>query len=341
MKRIYLKLWTHCIVLLLLAGFVCQAQAKTLKTVELEQNTNTVLMVSPDDFGFNAQTAESNAFQNKDDNVLKARNQALKESYNMAEKLRAAGVSVIMLPSRKDVKTPDAVFPNNWFSTHKMSNGEQVLVLYPMLAPNRRAERRQDFLKENLKNAGYKISKVIDLTPWEKKNEFLEGTGSLVLDRVNGVAFAVISPRTSEKVLDQFDKAMGYNSVRFHSVDKNGKDVYHTNVVMSVGKEFAVVCLESVKNKQEQKALVEALKKEGKRIIPISLDQMYHMCGNIMELNSKSGGKVLLMSRTAFNNFTDEQKKELSKFSKLLPVDIETIERIGGGSARCMVGEVF
>ncbi|WP_320171834.1 citrulline utilization hydrolase CtlX [Maridesulfovibrio sp.] len=341
MKRISFKLSTYCLAFLLLFGFVCQAQAKGLETVEREQNTDTVLMVSPDDFGFNAQTAESNAFQNKDDNALKARNQALEESNNMAEKLRMAGVSVIVLPSRKDVKTPDAVFPNNWFSTHEMSNGERVLVLYPMLAPNRRAERRPELLEKNLKTAGYEITKVIDLTPWEEKNEFLEGTGSLVLDRVNGVAFAVLSPRTSGKVLDQFDEAMGYDSVRFHSVDKNGKDVYHTNVVMSVGKEFAVVCLESVKNEKERKALVEALEKRGKKIIPISLEQMYHMCGNIMELNSKSGGKVLLMSRTAFNNFTDGQKKELSKFCKLLPVDIETIERIGGGSARCMVGEVF
>ncbi len=307
---------------------------------ELQQNANTVLLVSPDYFGFNAETAESNSFQNKD-NGSDSQEAALDESKKMVADLNAAGVKTIVLPSRTDIATPDAVFPNNWFSVHSTADGKRTLVLYPMLAPNRRAERQVELLTTELESAGFEVSATVDLSGWEDKGKYLEGTGSLVLDRVNGVAFAVLSPRTDPDVLDDFEKQLGYTTVRFHSVDKNGKPVYHTNVVMSMAQEFAVICLESIEDQNERNNLVEVLKKQGKEIVPISLEQMYHMCGNVIELEAEDGGKVLLMSETAFNNFTPEQKSVFEKYCTILPVSIPTIERIGGGSARCMVGEVF
>ena len=336
--------------MLTIKSLICKIQVPVLffillsqnsYTAEITQNTDRVLMVSPDHFGFNAETAESNPFQSNDSPENDTRKQALKESSKMVADLNSAGVNTIVLPSRKDVSTPDAVFPNNWFSTHKMTDGRHILVLYPMLAPNRRAERQVELLKNSLKSNGVEITETVDLSKWEDKGKYLEGTGSLVLDRVNGIAFAVLSPRTAPEVLSDFEDKLGYKSVRFHSVDKNNQAVYHTNVVMSVAAEFAVVCLESIKDLSERDTLTKTLNELGKEIVPISLEQMYNMCGNVIELNTNKGSKLLLMSQTAFNNFSPEQKAVFSKYCDILPVKIDTIEKVGGGSARCMVGEVF
>ncbi len=326
---------------LLLTARAYPGECSTNRQVEPVQNTDTVLMVSPDYFGFNAETAGSNVFQNQMDDVEQVRQQALQEFGDMTQKLQDAGVRVIILPSRKDVVTPDAVFPNNWFSVHKKSDGERVLVLYPMMAPNRQAERQVDLLKTKITDQGFAVDKVTDLTGHEKSGHYLEGTGSMVLDRVHGVAFAVLSPRSSLEVLEDFGKRMGYKIVSFHSQDKNGSDIYHTNVMMSVAGEFAVVCLESIKDELERKKVVDELHRLGKKIIPITLEQIYHMCGNVIELNTADNSKVLLLSKTAYDAFTPEQKAALSEYCTLLPVSIPTIEKIGGGSARCMVGEVF
>lgn len=328
--------------LLLLAGIsACASRTVTSDKVEPVQNTDMVLMVSPDDFGFNAQTAESNAFQNKQENPSEITQTALKEFSAMVEQLQQAGVRVIVLPSRRDVRTPDAVFPNNWFSVHRSPDGSRTLVLYPMLAPNRRAERQRDLLKSRLQEQGLAIDRIVDLSSYESDGKFLEGTGSMVLDREHGVTFAVLSPRTNREVVDDFCRQLGYRPVTFHSRDTKGTAIYHTNVVMSVGSEFAVICLESIRDAQERNAVEQALKELGKKVIPISLEQVYHMCGNVMELEGKNGTKILLMSRTAYDHFTPEQKRTLAEFCTLLPVDIPTIENIGGGSARCMVGEIF
>ncbi|MGE4553885.1 MAG: citrulline utilization hydrolase CtlX, partial [Desulfovibrionaceae bacterium] len=307
--------------------------------VEPRQTTDTVIMVSPDHFGFNAETAGSNAFQHAaDDNTLR---QAHEEFSAMVKRLEDAGVRVIVLPSRKDVATPDAVFPNNWFSLHKLASGKRVLVLYPMLAPNRRAERQPELLQERLRDLGMPVDAVVDLSGGEQKNQILEGTGSMILDRVHGVTFAALSPRTSPEGLQAYCDALGYEAVTFHSQDKNGDAIYHTNVMMGLGDKFAVVCLESIRDPKERQAVVDTLERLGKKIIPITLDQVYFMCGNIIELRGADGKPLLLLSRTAYDHFTSEQKAELEGFCTLLPVDIGVIEKIGGGSARCMVGEAF
>lgn len=313
--------------------------ASASSPVEPRQTTDTVIMVSPDHFGFNAETAGSNAFQHAaGDNTLR---QARQEFSAMVKRLEDAGVRVIVLPSRKDVATPDAVFPNNWFSLHKQANGKRTLVLYPMLTHNRRAERQPELLQQRLRDLGMPVDAVVDLSGGEQKNQILEGTGSMILDRVHGVTFAALSPRTSPEGLKAFCDALGYTAVTFHSQDKNGDAIYHTNVMMGMGEKFAVVCLESIRDPKERQELVDTLEKLGKKIIPITLDQVYSMCGNVIELRGADGKPLLLLSKTAYDHFTGEQKAELEEFCTLLPVDIDVIEKTGGGSARCMVGEAF
>ena len=304
------------------------------------QTTDTVFMVSPDDFAYNTQTAASNVFQHNDAPVLKVRNQAMEQFNNMVKKLRSKNIRVIQIKSRKDIETPDAVFPNNWVTTHRDGKNGTIIVLYPMLTPNRRAEVRIDLLKNKLEESGMKISKTIDLTHYCKQNKALEGTGSMVLDRIHKVAFASLSPRTNRVVLEDFCNRLDYRFVVFHSYDK-GKLIYHSNVMMSVGTDFAVICAECIKDETERKMVLNELKELGKRIIEISLKQMKHMCGNILELHAINGKKTIIMSTSAYNHFSLEQKKELEKSGTILSFDVHTIENIGGGSVRCMVAEVF
>ena len=304
------------------------------------QTTGTVFMVSPDDFGFNQETAASNVFQNAPGNPEVVKQRAMAEFSGMVEQLRASGIQVITLPSRSDVKTPDAVFPNNWFSLHKSVSGERVLVGYPMLAPNRRAERRLGELAEKLNASAMPVSRTVDLIQYEAQGIFLEGTGSLVLDRVYRIAYAALSPRTDKKVLADFSEKLGYRPVPFSSFDASGKLIYHTNVMMSVGDRFAVICAEAINDGKERAAVLKALEDSGKTVITITQAQVRAMCGNILQLEAQ-GRKLIVMSQTAFDNFTPEQKSVLAGFGELLPVSIETIETVGGGSARCMLGEVF
>lgn len=304
------------------------------------QTTGAVLMVSPDDFAFNTETAQSNRFQNSVADAGKACRKALAEFDGVVRKLRGVGVQVVVLPSRHDVKTPDAVFPNNWFSLHRTAEGTRVLVGYPMLAPNRRAERRLDLLSGKLGEQGHVVDQTIDLSRYEEQDKFLEGTGSMVLDRVHRMAYASLSPRTDQAVLDDFCRRLGFRPVAFRSYDVGGSLIYHTNVMMSVGESFAVVCLEAVRDEQERALLRKQLEGAGKLVVPITRDQMTKMCGNILELRAR-GRSVIVMSHTAYAHFNAEQKKALSRFGRLLPVRIDTIETIGGGSARCMLGEIF
>lgn len=304
------------------------------------QTTGTVFMVSPDDFAFNQETAQSNLFQNKGMDSVVARNRAMVEFSRMVRKLRSSGIRVLTMPSRRDIKTPDAVFPNNWFSLHKLGSGERILVGYPMLAANRRAERRIEEFKQKLLENDFKVSRVIDLSGHEEGGRFLEGTGSMVLDRVNRIAYASLSPRTDRKVLADFSQKLGYRPVAFSSYDAAGHLIYHTNVMMSVGDRFAVVCTEAIRDTQERAVVLKELEASGKKVVTITLDQVRAMCGNILQLRAK-GKKFIVMSTTAFEHFTPEQKKVLGGFGMLIPVNIKTIETIGGGSARCMLGEVY
>jgi len=309
--------------------------------VKLSHLTGTVLMVSPDDFAFNPETAGSNAFQHKLKDTKSVTEQAMDQFDSMVSKLEENGIHVIRLPSRKDIRTPDAVFPNNWFSTHQAADGGTILVIYPMLTPNRRAEIRVDLVTEFLKKNGFEVNAVVDLSNFTTKDIYLEGTGSMVLDRVNKVAFGSLSPRTDLKVLNTFCSLLGYRPVAFHTYDQKGKLIYHTNVIMSVGDDFAVIAADNIKDEKEKAFVLQELKKLGKKIILISPEQVDNMCGNILELKSEDGENVIVMSNTAFDHFTDEQKTELGKSGRILPMDIHTIEKVGGGSARCMLGEVF
>lgn len=302
------------------------------------QLTGTVVMVSPDSFGFNSETASSNVFQSRIElSEVNLRNLAIKEFRSMVEELRKEKIKVLILGSRIDVATPDAVFPNNWFSHHQ----DGSLVLYPMLAENRRMERQPYNLKNLLNDAGINHLKTVDMTPSEKNRLFLEGTGSLILDRVNKIAYAMESPRTTKNAFLDWCEKMGYEPVFFHAFDEKNVPVYHTNVLMSVGKNFAVVCLESIKSGEEKMTLIKKLTGSGKKIIPISVKQMHKFCANILELESTDGFSKIVMSRTSFDALTTGQKKSLESFGKLIVVDIPTIEKVGGGSARCMMAEIF
>ena len=298
------------------------------------QTTSKVFMVKPVCFGFNEQTAENNAFQKEGFNQG-AQEKALKESNDFVSLLRENGIEVVIAEDTLEPKTPDSIFPNNWFSTHS----EGKLVLYPMFAPNRRAERKDVFLEEIKKN--FDCKKIVDLTKWENEGKFLEGTGSMVLDRVAKVAYACKSPRTCEEVFNDFCKQLEFTPLLFNAVDKNDKMIYHTNVLMCIGSTFAVVCTDSIKDKEECKKVVKSLEKSGKKVVKITFDQMEHFAGNMLEVKNKEGKRFLIMSQTAFDCLTDEQKDYLGKECTILHPKIECVEVNGGGSARCMMAELF
>lgn len=300
--------------------------------------TNTIVMVEPAHFGFNPQTAKTNPFQQSlegSEENIQAR--AFKEFHAMVDALKKNGVTVLVLPSRRDEITPDSVFPNNWFSHHQGGK----LIFYPMLTPNRRAERQTSELKQLLQTAGIPITDILDLSADEQTDGILEGTGSLVLDRPNKIAFAMQSPRTSKAEFEKWCQLTGFKGVFFNAYDAKSFPIYHTNVMMNIGQDFAVVCLESIKNPEEQKYVIEALEGTGKEIIAITIDQMYHFCGNILQVMSKSGVPKIVMSKSAFEHFTPEQIIQLENHGEIVAVDITTIEKTGGGSARCMLAEVF
>lgn len=296
--------------------------------------TNSVFLIRPAAFGFNAQTAVSNAFQNKPTESEEfVKNQAIIEFDAMAEKLKKAGVNVQVFEDTPNPIKPDAIFPNNWISTH----AEGQLVLYPMCTPNRRLERRMDIVKTLQEKANYQL---IDLSNTEENEQFLEGTGSMVLDRKNRKIYACLSPRTDEKLLEKIAEILGFKSLLFKSLDLSKKEIYHTNVMMSIGDGFAVICLESIPSKIERNQVLESLKNDGLEIVEISLEQVQNFAGNMLAL--QAGEKqILAMSQTAFDSLNDEQKQQLERHAELLPCVIPTIEKIGGGSVRCMICEIF
>ena len=302
------------------------------------QTTNSLLMVRPVRFAFNEETATNNAFQHKSESVqaaLKTQQEAVVEFDAYVELLRKNGVSVVVLQDVEEPFTPDSIFPNNCFSTH--NDKEHILVLYPMYACNRRLERTK--LLTAVKKESY--DHVIDLTPWEDKNCFLEGTGSMVLDREHRIAYACASPRTNEKVLKEWAEQLNYRYLLFDSEDENGTPVYHTNVIMHVGTDVAVVCLESIRNFQQRERLVRSLTENGKEIVDITLEQVRQFAGNMLEVRNEKGEKLLVMSATARNSLTNEQIVQLQKYVRIISPDIHVIEVAGGGSARCMMAELY
>ncbi|WP_170061203.1 citrulline utilization hydrolase CtlX [Spirosoma aerolatum] len=301
------------------------------------QATSRILMIRPVRFGFNEQTADSNAFQDSKlatqaNNI--AQEDALQEFDEMVRQLQALGVDVMVYEDTADPHTPDSIFPNNWISFHASG----TVVLYPMQAENRRLERRQDIIDDLAKR--FHVARVVDLTSFEQEGKFLEGTGSLVLDRMNKVAFASLSTRTDSDVLAEFSRQTGYRTVAFKAIDAHGKAVYHTNVVMCIADTFAVICLAAITDPDERLMVRHELEKLGKRIIEISLEQMASFAGNMLLVLTKKGQKVLVMSTRAFESLTARQIDQLDDYASLFHFDLSTIESNGGGSARCMMAEV-
>lgn len=302
------------------------------------QTTDTVLMVEPIAFGFNAQTAENNYFQVQD----KSQNtqaKALEEFQNFVSKLREAGVRVLVVKDTLDPHTPDSIFPNNWVSFGE--DGE--VVLYPMFAPNRRVERRQDIL-DFVKNEGFEISKVTDWSRFENENRFLEGTGSMIFDHPNKLAYGSVSLRLDEKLFIDFCESISYKPVVFHSYQTAGNErlpIYHTNVMMCVADQYVVICLDCIDDEQERKNVVETIENSGKEIIEISEGQMQQFAGNMLQVRNTEGTPFLVMSAAAKNSLNEEQIQKIENYNAIISSDLTTIETNGGGSARCMLAEVF
>lgn len=299
--------------------------------------TDTVLMIRPVHFNYNPETAATNAFQKpldeEDKDNVSAK--ALVEFDAFVEKLKTAGINVLVFDDTSQPLKTDAVFPNNWISTH--ANGR--IALYPMCYESRRIEKRQDIV-EALQTQ-FKFDVVEDFSYFEIANQFLEGTGSLVLDRENKLMYACLSARTDKEALETVAAKLGYQAIAFTSVDKQGKAIYHTNVMMSIGDTFAIICLESIKNADEKTKLLNHFADTGKELIEISYSQMEQMAGNMIQLKNRDGENIQVMSEQAFHCLNDNQTTRLLMNNQIVYSNLTIIEKYGGGSARCMIAEIF
>jgi hypothetical protein len=293
-----------------------------------------LLMVRPYQFYFNQQTAANNFFQS-DIDIENANELALAEFDTMVEQLRAHQIKVNVVQDTKDPSTPDAIFPNNWVSTHH--NG--TLCLYPMFAENRRAERKSTVI--NFLHSNYKIQDVLDLTELEKEGTFLEGTGSMVLDHQNKIAYGCLSERLDKATFTNWCHKMQFKPITFKAVDDKAQPIYHTNVMMCVGNQFVVICLESIPNELEKQILLECFLQTNKEVITISQDQLNHFAGNMLQVFDMHEKPHLIMSEQAHRSLDPAQVKNLEKYNPILPVSIPTIEALGGGSTRCMMAEIY
>ena len=310
-------------------------QKKAMK----KQITNTVLMVRPVRFRMNEETAVNNYFQEEMDLKNELINlQAQQEFDALAKKLREVGVKVIVVDDIYEQNTPDSIFPNNWITFHQHAD----VAIYPLFAENRRRERREDIL-EKVEAEGFLIENVFDYTNAEQENIFLEGTGAMILDRVNRKAYCALSPRADEELFIEFCEDFEYTPVLFtayQQVDGKAMPIYHTNVMMAMGEDFAVVCLETITDKKERKNVLNHLKEDKKEVINITAEQMHKYAGNMLQVQGKEG-TYLVMSDTAYNALTPAQIATIEAHTRIIHSNLETIETCGGGSARCMLAEVF
>lgn len=306
----------------------------------MKQITDTILMIRPVAFRMNEQTAVNNYYQKVMDSLLPTtvNAKAQQEFDAFADKLKAVGVNVVVVNDTVDPDTPDSIFPNNWVSFHE--NGD--VALYPMFAENRRAERREDVL-DILEEKGFAIENIMDYTEAEDDGIFLEGTGSIVLDRVNRKAYCALSPRADEELFIEFCEDFEYSPIIFEAyqtVDGERKHIYHTNVMMCVGTTFAVICSDCIDDKKERKAVLASLREDGKELILLTEKQLNHFAGNMLQVQGKDKS-YLVMSEAAKSILTADQIQKLEKHVEILSANLDTIEACGGGSARCMMAEVF
>ena len=305
----------------------------------MRQSTNSILMIRPNNFGFNEETANDNHYQNKEFFESNSNENAQKEFDNMVKNLKQNGISVHVFQDDDINYTPDSIFPNNWISFHE--NGD--IGLYPMYAKNRRLERRPEVL-EFLEEQGFGIENIVDYSGAESENKFLEGTGSIILDRENRIAYCSISNRSNEDLFIDFCEDFEFTPVLFNSFQSVGDErlpIYHTNVMMCVTMSYVVICLDSIDDKKQRKNVCEFIKKSEKELINISENQVEKFAGNMLELLNDKGESVLVMSKSAENSLSENQKNTITNYSKIISSDINTIELCGGGSARCMMAEIF
>jgi hypothetical protein len=302
------------------------------------QTTAHILMVRPANFAFNEETAASNAFQSRDGKMSPQdmRTHAMAEFDGFVANLRAAGVQVIVANDSMSPAKPDAVFPNNWVTFHQ----EGFVVTYPMFAPTRRLERREEVIDLVLQE-GFQTDARFHFEDNEARDRFLEGTGSIIFDHQHRLAYACLSPRTDSGLLEELCQKIGYQKVVFHAVDANDQDIYHTNVMMAMGESFVVICLNSVRDSAERSLLEQKFQETNKEIVDISLAQMNQFAGNMLQVKNLSGQVILVMSSTAYHALSPAQIAQLERHTQLLHSPIDTIETYGGGSARCMMAEVF
>jgi hypothetical protein len=304
------------------------------------QSASTLLMIEPVAFGFNYQTAENNFFQQENDRPVSiVQDEALREFKQMTAMLEQKGIDLIIVRDTEEPHTPDSIFPNNWISFHA---GGRVAV-YPMFAENRRLERRPDIISL-LKENGFMIREITDYSPFENKSIFLEGTGSMVLDRENKVAYAALSERTDKTLFLKFCEDFHFSPCCFKACQTVGNKrlpIYHTNVMMCVADRYAVVCLESVDDAAERQNIVHSLSANRKEIIEITEKQMFRFAGNMLQVENREGKKLLVMSETARRALTEKQIRQITAYNEIIPIPVPTIEKQGGGSVRCMIAEIF
>ena len=302
-----------------------------------QQSTNHIFMVRPANFGFNPETAESNAFQSEhpDLSLDAVKAKAIQEFDELVRRLTKHGIQVLVIEEPGIPVKTDSVFPNNWISTH--SDG--TMITYPMLSENRRLERDPAIIEQI--SSQYKVKRHVSLETYEEQDRFLEGTGSLILDRANKIAYACRSPRTDELVLEMFCMQTGYHPHLFDATDGMSQPVYHTNVMMALGETFAVICLGAIQNQKERQALVNRLESTGKEIVEITLVQMMAFAGNMLVLKGGDDSSLLVMSSQAYKSLTPNQMDQLNAHVTIVHSPLDTIETCGGGSARCMIAELF
>tara|TARA_B100001769_G_C22080320_1_gene582057 strand:+ start:772 stop:1701 length:930 start_codon:yes stop_codon:yes gene_type:complete len=305
----------------------------------MKQSTNSILMIRPNNFGYNEETALDNHYQNQGSLEMNSNENAQKEFDNMVFNLRQNGISVYVFQDDDINYTPDSIFPNNWISFHE--NGD--VGLYPMYAENRRLERRPEVIKF-LEDEGFNIDNIVDYSSAESENKFLEGTGSMILDRENRIAYCSISKRSNEDLFIEFCEDFEFTPVLFNSYQSVGDKrlpIYHTNVMMCVATNYVVICLDSIDDKKQRKNVANFINESGKKLIEISENQVESFAGNMLELLNDKGDSILVMSKSAENSLSEIQKNSIKKYSKIISSNINTIEVCGGGSARCMMAEIF